>query len=148
MRWAILTLTFAMACAPVVAADAKSKTAGRLDDSASLFSEIMGTPDRSIPQDLLGTSQASGQYYLAATTTDLGSQFERIQKDISSQYVLRWATLKRATVPAYPVNGFQPSFQITYGGFTASWNTTIVTTNVVDDPGPPVVSHNTNVVQF
>jgi Immunoglobulin I-set domain/von Willebrand factor type A domain/Putative Ig domain len=94
------------------------------------------------------TSQTSGQYYLAATTTNLGSQFERIQKDISSQYVLRWATLKRATVPAYPVNGFQPSFQITYGGFTASWNTTIVTTNIVDDPGPPVVSHNTNVVQF
>ena len=53
MRWAILTLTFAMACAPVVAADAKSKTVERLDDSASLFSEIMGTPDRSIPQDLL-----------------------------------------------------------------------------------------------
>ena len=94
------------------------------------------------------TSQTSGQYYLAATTTDLGSQFERIQKDIDSQYVLRWATLKRATVPAYPVNGFQPSFQITYGGFTASWNTTIVTTNIVDDPGPPVVSHDTNVVQF
>ena len=42
-----------MACAPLVAADAKSKTAERLDDSASLFSEIMGTPDRSIPQDLL-----------------------------------------------------------------------------------------------
>jgi hypothetical protein len=94
------------------------------------------------------TSQTSGQYYLAATTTDLGSQFERIQKDISSQYVLRWATLKRATVPAYPVNGFQPSFQITYGGFTASWNTTIVTKTIIDDPGPPVVSHDTNVVQF
>lgn len=36
-----------------MAADAKSKTAERLDDSAGLFSEIMGTPDRSIPQDLL-----------------------------------------------------------------------------------------------
>ena len=43
-----------MACAPLGAADAKSKTAERLDDAASLFSEIMGTPDRSIPQDLLG----------------------------------------------------------------------------------------------
>jgi SH3 domain-containing YSC84-like protein 1 len=42
-----------MACAPLPAADAKTKTAERLDDSASLFSEIMGTPDRSIPQDLL-----------------------------------------------------------------------------------------------
>ncbi len=32
---------------------AASKTAGRLDDAASLFTEIMGAPDRSIPQDLL-----------------------------------------------------------------------------------------------
>jgi lipid-binding SYLF domain-containing protein len=36
-----------------MAADTKSKTAERLNDSASLFSEIMGTPDKSIPQDLL-----------------------------------------------------------------------------------------------
>src|ERR1017187_9087912 len=56
MRWASLTLALTMACAPLVAADAKSKTAERLDDSASLFSEMMGTPDRSIPQDLLEKS--------------------------------------------------------------------------------------------
>ena len=31
----------------------KSKTTERLDDAASLFSEIMSTPDRAIPQDLL-----------------------------------------------------------------------------------------------
>ena len=42
-----------MACSPIVAADANSKTAERLDDAASLFSEIMATPDRSIPQDLM-----------------------------------------------------------------------------------------------
>lgn len=36
-----------------MAADDKAKTAERLDDAANLFSEIMGTPDRSIPQDLL-----------------------------------------------------------------------------------------------
>ena len=53
MRWASLTLTLAVACTPLLAADAKTKTAERLDESASLFSEIMGTPDRSIPQDLL-----------------------------------------------------------------------------------------------
>ena len=53
MRWVSLTLTLALACSPLLAADAKTKTAERLDDSASLFSEIMGTPDRSIPQDLL-----------------------------------------------------------------------------------------------
>jgi lipid-binding SYLF domain-containing protein len=34
----------------------KDKTAERLDDAASLFSEIMGTPDKSIPQDLLDKS--------------------------------------------------------------------------------------------
>ena len=42
-----------MACAPLIAADEKARTAERLDDAATLFSEIMGTPDRSIPQDLL-----------------------------------------------------------------------------------------------
>jgi lipid-binding SYLF domain-containing protein len=53
MRWVTLTLALALACSPLLAADAKTKTAERLDDSASLLSEIMGTPDRSIPQDLL-----------------------------------------------------------------------------------------------
>src|ERR1035437_5999571 len=53
MRWLSLTLGFTMACAPLLAADGRTRTAERLDDSASLFSEIMGTPDRSIPQELL-----------------------------------------------------------------------------------------------
>ena len=35
----------------------KDKTDERLDDAADLFSEIMGTPDKSIPQDLLNKSQ-------------------------------------------------------------------------------------------
>jgi lipid-binding SYLF domain-containing protein len=56
MRWVTLTLSLTIACAPLLAADKRSKTAARLDDSASLFSEIMGTPDRSIPQDLLEKS--------------------------------------------------------------------------------------------
>src|SRR4051794_32785800 len=56
MRWISFTFAFALACAPLCAADTKSKTAERLNDSASLFSEIMGTPDRSIPQDLLEKS--------------------------------------------------------------------------------------------
>jgi hypothetical protein len=98
------------------------------------------------------TSQTGGQYYLAATTSDLASQFQSIQKDISSQYVLRWATLKRTAVPAYPTPGFQPSFQVSYGGFTASWNTDIVTTNidVIDTSVDPPVTNTiqTNVVQF
>jgi len=53
MRWVSLTLAFAIGCAPLLAADTTTKTAERLDDSASLFSEIMSTPDRAIPQDLL-----------------------------------------------------------------------------------------------
>ena len=53
MRWLPLTLSIAIGCTPLVAADEKSKNAERLDDSATLFSEVMGTPDRSIPQGLL-----------------------------------------------------------------------------------------------
>jgi SH3 domain-containing YSC84-like protein 1 len=56
MRLMTLTLTFALGCAPLFAADAKSKTAERLTDAADLFAEIMGTPDKSIPQDLLDKS--------------------------------------------------------------------------------------------
>jgi len=41
-----------MGLTPLVAAE-KSKTNERLDDSASLFSEVMDTPDKSIPQGLL-----------------------------------------------------------------------------------------------
>jgi len=80
------------------------------------------------------TSQTGGQYYLAATTTDLALQFERIEKDISCQYVLRWATFQRAAVPAYPAPGFQPSFRLTCEGLTASWNTSlgsVLYTNIV-----------------
>jgi len=57
MRWEnpvfTSTLALVLACAPLSAADAKSKTAERLNDSAELFTEIMDTPDKSIPQDLL-----------------------------------------------------------------------------------------------
>ena len=98
------------------------------------------------------TSQTGGQYFLATTMGDLGMQFQSIQKDISSQYLLRWATLQRTNVPAYPVPGFQPSFQISYGGFSDSWNTNIVTTNItlIDTNQDPAVTnmYSTNVVQF
>jgi len=56
MRWISLTLAAALACAPLSAYDDKSKTDERLDDAASLFSEVMGTPDRAIPQGLLNKS--------------------------------------------------------------------------------------------
>jgi lipid-binding SYLF domain-containing protein len=57
MRWVYLTVAFAIVAAPVLAADTTTKTAERLDDSASLFSEIMSTPDRAIPQELLERAQ-------------------------------------------------------------------------------------------
>ena len=56
MRWISLTLATALACAPALAADDKTKTNERLDDAATLFSEVMGTPDQSIPQNLLNKS--------------------------------------------------------------------------------------------
>jgi len=56
MRWMTWTLAAAIACAPLLAKDEKTKTDERLDDSASLFSEVMGTPDRAIPQKLLDKS--------------------------------------------------------------------------------------------
>jgi lipid-binding SYLF domain-containing protein len=53
MRLCTLLLSFILGC---VALPAKDKTTERLNDAASLFSEVMGTPDRSIPQDLLEKS--------------------------------------------------------------------------------------------
>jgi len=57
MRWITTLLTVTLGCAPLVAADDKTKTAERLDDAAALFSEIMAAPDKSIPQDLLEKAQ-------------------------------------------------------------------------------------------
>jgi lipid-binding SYLF domain-containing protein len=56
MRWITITLAAALVCAPAFSADDKQKVNERLADSAALFSEIMGTPDKSIPQDLLNKS--------------------------------------------------------------------------------------------
>jgi len=47
-----LALTAAIACSPILADD-DSKTGERLNNAATLFSEVMGTPDRTIPQGLL-----------------------------------------------------------------------------------------------
>ena len=53
MRVLTFTLILAAASSPLLAKDDKSKTNERLDDAASLFSEVMGTPDKAIPQNLL-----------------------------------------------------------------------------------------------
>jgi lipid-binding SYLF domain-containing protein len=55
MRLTKLFLTVFLGGSLLPAAE-KDKTAERLDDSASLFTEIMGTPDKSIPQELLDKS--------------------------------------------------------------------------------------------
>jgi hypothetical protein len=89
------------------------------------------------------TSQTGGHYYLAATTDDLAIQFQKIVQDVSGQYLLRWATLKRGA------KVFQPSFQVTYGGFTDTFNTNLIyqtnevySTNITVDPSqtPPVTN--------
>ncbi len=59
------------------------------------------------------TSATLGRYYASTNLTDLALAFAQIGKDLSSEYILRWATLKRST------NSFIPSFQINYQGLTA-----------------------------
>jgi lipid-binding SYLF domain-containing protein len=56
MRWITITLAAALVCAPAFSKDDQEKVDDRLQESAALFSEIMGTPDKSIPQDLLNKS--------------------------------------------------------------------------------------------
>ncbi|HTT61645.1 MAG TPA: lipid-binding SYLF domain-containing protein [Bryobacteraceae bacterium] len=55
MRTIALALTLAGLCSAAWAAE-ESKTVDRLGDAAALFDEIMSTPDKSIPQDLLNKS--------------------------------------------------------------------------------------------
>lgn len=89
------------------------------------------------------TSGTSGQYYEAATTSDLALQFAKIARDIDGQYLLRWATLKRAPI------AFQPSFTVTVDGFTAAYNTNIQTmtvTNIDNSTTPPTTNVTTSPV--
>src|SRR3954469_5491551 len=55
MRSIALTLAVSLGCMHLVAADTKDKKKNeeRLTDSVDLFTEVMGTPDKAIPQDLL-----------------------------------------------------------------------------------------------
>ena len=56
MRLTALVI-LAIGLCPVSRAAETDKTNERLDDSAELFQEVMGTPDKSIPQGLLDKSQ-------------------------------------------------------------------------------------------
>ena len=52
MKWMMATtIVTTLALTPLLAAD--NEPAKRLDDAATVFSEIMGSPDKGIPQDLL-----------------------------------------------------------------------------------------------
>ena len=57
MRLIKFTLSIALGCALASAQNDTRKVDERLSDAASLFSEIMGTPDRAIPQSLLDKSE-------------------------------------------------------------------------------------------
>jgi len=56
MRLLTVAISLVGLCSTTWAAE-EPKTTERLDDAASLFTEIMGSPDKSIPQDLLNKSQ-------------------------------------------------------------------------------------------
>jgi lipid-binding SYLF domain-containing protein len=54
----VITLAiFAIAICPASRAAEKNKTTERLTDAADLFNEVMGSPDKSIPQSLLDKSE-------------------------------------------------------------------------------------------
>jgi len=55
MRLRILTLV-TLTAASMTLAKEKNKTVERLDEAGEVFSEVMGTPDKGIPQDLLDRS--------------------------------------------------------------------------------------------
>lgn len=83
--------------------------------------------DASTLQNITGSTL--GRYYTATNLSDLVLSFAEIGKDLSSQYILRWATLNRST------NSFMPSFSITYQGLTA-----------FSPPNPPPYISGTNYV--
>ena len=90
------------------------------------------------------TSSTLGQYYAAIDPADLALDFASIGKDLSSEYILRWATLNRSKT------AFMPSFEITYQGFTADSPTNpppfISGTNYVYDTNTPPDITGTNYV--
>jgi Ig-like domain-containing protein/von Willebrand factor type A domain-containing protein/putative Ig domain-containing protein len=75
------------------------------------------------------TDSTFGRFYQAVDPASLSLSFAVIGKDLSSQYILRWATLKRSAAT------FTPSFQIEYQGFVAG-----------SPPNPPPVISGTNFV--
>jgi len=77
-------------------------------------------------------SQTSGRYYAATALPTMQVDFDLISKDLNGQYILRWATLKRAKP------SFMPSFQINYQGLTAN----SPTNPVMQDTNNPIIDTN------
>jgi len=90
----------------------------------------VGFGDQLQPFTLQSLSDATlGSFHQATDLSSLALSFAVIGKDLSSQYVLRWATLNRSA------NLFTPSFQITYQGIT-----------VMSPPNPQPFVSGTNFV--
>ncbi|HEX4644433.1 MAG TPA: putative Ig domain-containing protein, partial [Verrucomicrobiae bacterium] len=76
--------------------------------------------------------QTGGRFFNAGNAPGLDTEFAQIAKDADGQYLLQWATLKRA--PA----AFQPGFQVTVDVATADFNTAMnFATNIVIITNPP-----------
>lgn len=73
-------------------------------------------------------AQTGGQYYPAGSVAELTQRFQEVALDLRSQYILRWATLKRTS------SSFTPSFEITYSGVkTSATATAYVPTSYAGD---------------
>ncbi|MEO6034122.1 MAG: vWA domain-containing protein, partial [Verrucomicrobiota bacterium] len=81
-------------------------------------------------------TETGGRYFAAANASDVAAQFALLLKDLNSQYFLRWATLQRGAA-------FQPMFQVTVDGVTASYNLDfpedVVDDSVVPQTTPPTM---------
>jgi len=80
-------------------------------------------------------SGTSGRYFGATNLSDMAADFDLISKDLNGQYILRWATLKRSSIP------FSPSFLISYQGLVANSPSNVV---FVNTNGSPIINTNTS----
>jgi hypothetical protein len=86
-----------------------------------------------------------GRFFQAQNPVDLFQQFALVSKDVQAQYILRWATLRRAApAPTLPLD-FLPDFKVTYQNFSASpafWSSRIITLINTDTNNPPTYTNS------
>lgn len=75
--------------------------------------------------------RTNGRYFPAAAASALGDAFQNIVENLGSQYILRWASLRRDSV------GFRPSFTIRLNNRSATYTATsnFVASQYAGDPG-------------